>query len=124
MNEHTSFFSPTKEKIYITASFVGLRFLLGYLNRLGVQAKAPFFVNMFIAAIDFVVSLPMKLIFGSEFLKGILRGKIGVLVFFISILAYWYLFACVLFYAYELLNKKDVEEKLKQKPQEENKAAE
>ncbi len=113
MDESKSFFLPTKEKVYVTCGFVGLRFLLGYLNHFGVQAKAPFFVNMFLAAIDFVVSLPMKLIFGSEFLKYILRGKIGVLVLFIAILAYWYLFACVLFYAYELLNKKDVEEKLK-----------
>ena len=113
MDEQQTFFSATKSKVYVTAGFVALRFLLGYLNRLGVQAKIPFFVNMIITAVDFVVSLPMKLVFGTKFLKALLTNKISLLILFVVMLAYWYVFACVLVYAYELLNKQDEEHKSK-----------
>jgi len=113
MEEPNYFFSPTREKAYITCGFVGLRFLLGYLNHFQVPAKAPFFVNMVLTSLDFVVSLPMKLVFVTGFLKGLLKYEIGALLLFVIMIVYWYLFACILMYAYELLNKKDVEEKSK-----------
>ena len=107
--EEQRFFSVTKGKVSITAVFFGLRLLLGYLHRWNIAAKLPFVVDMILAAVDFVVSLPMKLVFGSQFLKSLLSPSFFVLLLFVLMIAYWYLFSCVLVYAYELLNRQDAE---------------
>ena len=107
-----SFFALTSEKVYITVVFIGVRFLLGFLNSANVAAKLPFFVNMILAAIDLVVSLPMKLVFSTPFLKNLLRYDFGVSILFFSMIVYWYVFAGVLMHVYSQLNKKDTEQKV------------
>lgn len=107
--EKPGFFTATKEKIYITAVFIVLRFSLGYLHRFQVAAQLPFFVNMILTAMDFIVSLPMKLVFATQVLRKFLVSELVLMLLFAAMIAYWYIFACILWYAYESLNKQDAE---------------
>jgi hypothetical protein len=115
MEEKNTFFTPTKEKIFIAAFFLGARLLLGYINRINLAAKMPFFVNMILAATDFVVSLPMKLVFATPSLKIVAKSELLLTILFLVMITYWYLFACVLIYSYDLMNANDAKK-------EENKA--
>lgn len=108
--EKQGFFSVTNEKVYVVIGFVVLRYLLGFLNHANFAAKMPYFVNMLIAAIDLVVSLPMKIIFATPVLKNLLISKIPLIFLFVVMLAYWFLFACILLYVYNTLNMQDSEE--------------
>lgn len=100
-----------KEKVYITAGFFITRYVLGYLNHAKIPSKIPLFVTIFLSAIDFVVSLPMKLIMATPVLKAQLQRPISYFFLLVILIVYWYVFACILYYAYETLNKEDSEEK-------------
>lgn len=114
-----SFFSTTREKFYITFSFVVLRWLLGYLNHVGFAAKVPFFVNMAFAAVDLVVSLPMKIVFSTPSVRGVFGSQFGAFLLFGLMVAYWYVFACILMHAYNQLNRQDESSHAELPPQEE-----
>ncbi|MBI4141152.1 hypothetical protein HY485_04925 [Candidatus Woesearchaeota archaeon] len=117
--ESQSFFSATKEKLYIVFLFVAARWLLGYLNHVRVAAKVPFFVNMFLAAVDLVVSLPMKIVFATASIKAFFGSQFGIILLFCLMVAYWYLFACVLVRVYDQLNKQDESTRMQEPPKEE-----
>lgn len=123
MEEKNTFFSATKEKVYIATGFLAIRLLIGYVNRINLAAKIPFFLNMLIAAIDFIVSLPMKLVFATPALARLVKNEVFLAILFVAVLAYWYLFACILVYAYDVLNTNDdnAEKQNSQKQREENK---
>ena len=76
-----------------------------------VQARFPMLVNLFIGAVDVIVSLPLKIFSATPLLKSYLKLEATYLILFIVFIAYWYLFACILVYAYDTLNKADSEEK-------------
>lgn len=114
-----SFFSATKEKFYITFGFVVLRWLLGYLNHVGFAAKVPFFVNMALAAVDLVVSLPMKIVFSTPSVRSVFGSQIGAFLLFSLMIAYWYVFACILVHAYNQLNRQDESSNTELPPKEE-----
>lgn len=122
MDSKSSFFSSTKEKIYVVAVFICLRFMLGFLGRTGFHAKIPAVISAVLSAIDFIVSLPMKLVFATPAAKLLTKYQFGAFVLFVLMIAYWYLFASILVYAYENLNKQsvpDIKESIEeQKPEE------
>ena len=107
------FFSITKEKAYITLIFFLLRMVLGYLGKMGAAAKMPFVISMIITAIDFVISLPMKIFMATPSLKAQLQNQAIVLLLFITMIAYWYLFACTLMHSYKMLSEQSTSPKEK-----------